>query len=131
MKNVILIIVLVALGAGGAWMYLKVTRNGGENSQKVDRAAAASLLHNPSANLEDLPQCRHKIPEAICAFCHPNLIEDLGFCHGHNVAEAFCTRCSPVLIEAFKVENDWCIEHALPESQCDICKGGRTGDASS
>ncbi len=66
---------------------------------------------------------RHSIPEVVCPFCDPELIERLGHCGGHDVPEALCTRCNPILIAAFKAEGDWCGAHGLPESQCAICLG--------
>lgn len=43
------------------------------------------------------------------------------WCAEHAVPESQCTRCNPDLIPAFKATNDWCAEHGLPESQCKIC----------
>lgn len=43
------------------------------------------------------------------------------WCAEHAVPESQCTRCNPELIPAFKATNDWCQEHGLPESQCTIC----------
>lgn len=122
MRIVALIVVLLALGAGGAMIYLKASKSG--QSQGGAAIDPASLLHGGDALVASAPKCaKHGIPEAVCAFCHPELVETLGFCHGHDVPEAFCTRCSKVLIPAFKVEGDWCEEHGLPTSQCPICKG--------
>jgi hypothetical protein len=49
----------------------------------------------------------------------PGTHED--WCIEHAVAESQCTRCNPSLIAAFKASNDWCVEHDLPESQCLKC----------
>lgn len=69
-------------------------------------------------------QCnKHKIAADSCPFCDKSLIEKLGMCPGHKVPEALCSRCNPDLIPAFKAENDWCEPHKLPESQCQICLG--------
>ena len=57
----------------------------------------------------------------IDPFCKPAVIDEFGWCAGHDVAEALCTRCHPNLISAFKAEGDWCAEHGLPESQCLTC----------
>lgn len=129
MKNVIIIVIMLALGAGGAFIYLKSRGSGNAHEHgTATNATAADLLHGGATAHANAPKCtKHNIPEAICAFCDPSLIESLGFCRGHNVAEAFCTRCSPVLIAAFKAENDWCDEHTIPESQCDLCKGSQEG----
>jgi hypothetical protein len=43
------------------------------------------------------------------------------WCVEHAVPESQCTRCNADLIPAFKATNDWCVEHGLPESQCKIC----------
>ena len=43
------------------------------------------------------------------------------WCGEHAVPESMCTRCNPSLIPAFKATNDWCAEHGLPESQCKLC----------
>lgn len=46
------------------------------------------------------------------------------WCAEHAVPESQCTRCNADLIPAFKATNDWCAEHGLPESQCKICNPG-------
>ena len=43
------------------------------------------------------------------------------WCGEHAVPESRCTRCDPSLVAAFKATNDWCAEHGLPESQCLAC----------
>ncbi len=43
------------------------------------------------------------------------------WCDEHAVPESQCTRCNPALAAAFKASNDWCDEHGLPESQCTAC----------
>ena len=43
------------------------------------------------------------------------------WCGEHAVPESKCTRCNSKLIPAFKATKDWCEEHALPESQCTKC----------
>jgi hypothetical protein len=43
------------------------------------------------------------------------------WCGEHAVPESKCTRCNPALVAAFKATNDWCAEHGLPESQCLTC----------
>jgi hypothetical protein len=49
----------------------------------------------------------------------PGSYED--WCNEHAVPESMCTRCNPDLIAAFKATGDWCAEHGLPESQCLAC----------
>lgn len=46
------------------------------------------------------------------------------WCGEHAVPESQCTRCNPDLIPAFKATKDWCDEHGLPESQCEKCNPG-------
>jgi hypothetical protein len=53
------------------------------------------------------------------ATAKPGSHED--WCGEHAVPESQCTRCNPDLIAAFKATGDWCEEHALPESQCLKC----------
>lgn len=43
------------------------------------------------------------------------------WCAEHAVPESQCTRCNPELIAAFKATGDWCEEHGMPESQCLKC----------
>ena len=43
------------------------------------------------------------------------------WCQEHAVPESQCTRCNPELIAAFKATGDWCEEHGVPESQCLKC----------
>lgn len=42
------------------------------------------------------------------------------WCVEHAVPETQCTRCNPSLIPAFQASNDWCADHGLPMSQCTI-----------
>jgi hypothetical protein len=138
MKNLVIIVVLALVGAAGAYAYVKWSQSqktketalpaghsandGHDHGDEAGEEAHADLA---AASGENVVLCvKHRIPETADAFCHPELIEKLGFCKGHDVPEAFCTRCSPSLIPAFKAENDWCAEHSLPESQCKLCKAG-------
>ena len=43
------------------------------------------------------------------------------WCLEHAVPESQCTRCDPSLVAAFKATGDWCDEHGVPESQCLKC----------
>ena len=52
----------------------------------------------------------------------PGSYED--WCGEHAVPESKCTRCDTSLVAAFKATNDWCAEHGLPESQCLECNPG-------
>jgi len=53
------------------------------------------------------------------ASARPGSHED--WCGEHAVPESQCTRCNPALAAAFKATGDWCKEHGLPESQCLQC----------
>lgn len=46
------------------------------------------------------------------------------WCGEHAVPESQCTRCNRDLVPAFKATGDWCAEHDLPESQCLKCNPG-------
>ncbi len=46
------------------------------------------------------------------------------WCAEHAVPESMCTRCNPALVAAFKATGDWCPEHGVPESQCLLCNPG-------
>ena len=48
----------------------------------------------------------------------PGSYED--WCVEHAVPESQCTRCDASLIPAFQASNDWCADHGLPMSQCKI-----------
>jgi hypothetical protein len=132
MKSIAIIVVLVIVGAAGAFGYIKWRSSQqatqptppAAGSEARDRAAGDQHGQEISAAAGGVLCAKHRIPESKDAFCHPELVEELGFCGGHDVPEAFCTRCSPILIAAFKAEGDWCDEHGLPESQCAICKKG-------
>ncbi len=43
------------------------------------------------------------------------------WCGEHAVPESQCTRCNAKLIPAFKATGDWCDDHGLPKSQCLTC----------
>lgn len=43
------------------------------------------------------------------------------WCEEHAVPESQCTLCDPKLAAAFEATGDWCVEHNLPESQCRKC----------
>ena len=43
------------------------------------------------------------------------------WCGEHAVPESQCTRCNPDLVPAFQATGDWCPEHGLPESHCLQC----------
>jgi len=135
MKPVAITAVVVALFAAGvAGGFLFLSQSGGQGSASPNAPSGASTMpvsdgtsqHGKSVKIpEGAAICaEHHVPEVICPFCKPSLIEDRGHCGTHNVPEALCTACSPILISAFKAEGDWCAEHGLPESQCELCGGG-------
>jgi hypothetical protein len=43
------------------------------------------------------------------------------WCGEHAVPESQCTQCNTSLTAAFKATDDWCDEHGLPESHCKKC----------
>lgn len=43
------------------------------------------------------------------------------WCGEHAVPESQCTQCHKELIAAFKATGDWCDEHGLPKSHCKRC----------
>ncbi len=47
------------------------------------------------------------------------------WCGEHAVPESKCTRCNTALVAAFKATGDWCAEHGLPESHCVKCDPSR------
>ncbi len=109
MKKIAIAVLLVAVGAGGAFMYLRYTR---------------SLKETPVAVQAKEFCTRHQIAEKDCPWCDPSLVNSKGKCPEHGVPEALCAQCNPALIAGFKVENDWCAGHGVPESQCAPCLAG-------
>lgn len=67
-------------------------------------------------------------PRGAAASAHPGATAKPGsyddWCEEHAVPESLCTRCNPRLTPAFKATGDWCEEHGLPESQCLKCNPG-------
>ncbi|MCP4704445.1 MAG: efflux RND transporter periplasmic adaptor subunit [candidate division Zixibacteria bacterium] len=43
------------------------------------------------------------------------------WCVEHAVPESECTACNPSLIDKYKASGDWCGGHGLPESHCRLC----------
>ena len=107
-KNIVIAVLLMVIGAGGALMYLRFTR------ASSDAGAACKGVFCAG----------HQIAEKDCPWCDPSLVVRQGQCPEHGVPEALCTKCNPALIAGFKAENDWCAGHSVPESQCALCKGG-------
>lgn len=46
------------------------------------------------------------------------------WCGEHAVPESQCTRCHEELIAAFKATGDWCDDHGVPKSHCKKCDPG-------
>ena len=107
-KNLMIAALLVLVGAGGAFVYLKFAGKGEENEPPNATEFCAE----------------HKIAEKDCPWCDPSLIKTKGQCPEHGVPEALCAQCNPALIPGFKAEGDWCAGHSVPESQCAPCKAG-------
>ena len=85
-------------------------------------AGAASGCGDAAPPAQTAALCKHQIMNADCPWCHPELVEKLGFCKEHDVAEAQCWICKPSLVAAYKSQGDWCGEHGVPESKCQQCK---------
>lgn len=80
---------------------------------------AASLVVALAACTKEAAPAPQKAPVHAAPAVAPGSHED--WCGEHAVPESLCTRCNPKLIAAFKATGDWCAEHALPESQCLLC----------
>lgn len=65
------------------------------------------------------PDTKHTPAAHAPANVVPGSHED--WCAEHAVPESQCTQCDPALAAAFKATGDWCPEHGLPESQCLKC----------
>ncbi len=97
-KNIVAAVVLVMLGAGGAAMYLRISRSSGEGKTAPQSEFCA----------------KHQIAEKDCPWCDTSLVEKRGQCAGHGVPEALCAKCIPALIPGFKAERAWCAGHGVP-----------------
>lgn len=82
-------------------------------------ALAACAKENRQAPSAATPVAATADDKHAAATVKPGSHED--WCGEHAVPESQCTRCNPELIAAFKATNDWCAEHGLPESQCLKC----------
>ena len=112
-KKILIGALLIALGAGGAYVYLAAARRSPAGELGGQERASAFCA-------------KHQIAEAECPWCKPSLVEQGGTCPEHGVPEALCTKCNSRLIPGFKAENDWCGGHDVPESQCALCGGSCT-----
>ena len=68
---------------------------------------------------DEVPAAAVEESEHAAAGVVPGSHED--WCGEHAVPESQCTRCNPDLIAAFKATGDWCEEHGVPDSQCLKC----------
>lgn len=75
----------------------------------------------PATDTKDAPSASAKPAAAghAGASAKPGSHDD--WCDEHAVPESQCTQCNKDLIPAFKATGDWCEEHGLPESQCLKC----------
>lgn len=82
--------------------------------------ASLALACSKKETSEASPVATGSAPGAhAAAAAKPGSHED--WCAEHAVPESLCTRCNSSLVPAFKATGDWCAEHGLPESQCTIC----------
>lgn len=107
---------------------------GGHLTRALRRAAAACALLTLILTLGSMQACsrtedklaveptQSSAPEHAVKTVKPGSYED--WCGEHAVPESQCTRCNSSLIAAFKATGDWCAEHDLPESQCLLCNPG-------
>jgi len=91
--------------------------------KNVTALAALSLFAFACAKEAPKPEGNAPSPaaeaEPVNANVKPGSHED--WCDEHAVPESQCTRCNPALVPAFKATGDWCEEHGVPESQCTKC----------
>lgn len=81
---------------------------------------AACSSDSPDAKAPAAAKADAEAPKAAAGpVAKPGSHED--WCDEHAVPESQCTRCDPSLVAAFKATADWCEEHGLPESQCVKC----------
>jgi hypothetical protein len=86
---------------------------------------AVLLIGSAACSRSDKAEPPAATPAATAPAAHaaegavPGSHED--WCTEHAVPESQCTRCNPDLIAAFKATGDWCPEHGVPESQCLRC----------
>lgn len=83
------------------------------------RESGSETQQAPAAKAPAAPASPAPISEHAAAGVTPGSHED--WCGEHAVPESQCTRCNPDLIAAFKATGDWCEEHGLPQSQCLQC----------
>jgi hypothetical protein len=80
---------------------------------------AAACKKESAGEAGDVPPAAAEKSAHAPADVVPGSHED--WCAEHAVPESQCTRCNPDLIAAFKATGDWCEEHGVPDSQCLKC----------
>ncbi len=113
-------IVLVSCAAGLA----ACERPPGDAPAEAVEEAAAEARNAPAGEAPSADAACAEHGVSRCPFCHPELLDSMGFCGGHGVPEAICTRCRGDLEDAYRARGDWCGGHGLPESQCEACNPG-------
>jgi len=51
----------------------------------------------------------------------PDKADPDDWCAEHALPESMCTKCHPELVERYKAAGDFCAGHGLPESVCPLC----------
>jgi hypothetical protein len=82
-------------------------------------ASCSKEAKEEGAKPEPQAAARSESPEHGSKDAKPGSHED--WCGEHAVPESQCTRCNASLIPAFKATGDWCADHGLPKSQCLKC----------
>jgi hypothetical protein len=81
--------------------------------------ASASCSKEQEATAKPDPQAAGQEQVHAPSGVKPGSHED--WCGEHAVPESQCTRCNKDLIPAFKATGDWCSDHGVPKSQCLKC----------
>lgn len=81
--------------------------------------AAVCAVACAKSESEARPEAKQAAAAHAPATAKPGSHED--WCGEHAVPESQCTLCNPSLAAAFKATGDWCEEHGLPESHCRKC----------
>jgi hypothetical protein len=91
----------------------------GGQNDSEDQNPPAASTPAPAPATTEASQDAHAGGGHAAANVVPGSYED--WCSEHAVPESMCTRCNVELVAAFKASGDWCAEHGLPESQCLAC----------
>lgn len=60
-------------------------------------------------------------PGAPALAARPAEADPQDWCAEHALPESMCTKCHPELVERYKAAGDWCDAHGFPESVCPQC----------